>query len=145
MSARRAHDPLTRSMRLTLLFVTILPASFAYSQDLTKSCTDAAQVLVNASTGVRVANQARSSTAGERTLPWTSDSGHAGECRFDSAGRLYVTARPWAGTSTSYPSPIGKTSNASRCQRSICFMPSTMALVPSSGVRPEGPWMRSGV
>ena len=30
------------------------------------------------------------------------------------------------------------------CQWAICFIPSTMALVPSSGVLPDGPCTRSG-
>ena len=33
-------------------------------------------------------------------------------------------------------------SKDSRCQSSICFMLLIIACVPSSGVRPEGPWTR---
>ena len=49
------------------------------------------------------------------------------------------------GARISAPWPTGNTLKASRCQAVICFMPSTMALVPNSGVRPEGPWTVMGL
>ena len=63
---------------------------------------------------------------------------------------ILVVQRPFSSfqsnslTSTSYPSPTGLALNDFVCHWVICFMPSTMAFVPSFGVRPEGPCTRNG-
>ncbi len=75
----------------TLVTISLLmPLSAVQAQDATRACIDAAQVLVNASSGIRTAGDTARAAAGERTLNWSSSTGHQGSCRFDSEGRLFA-------------------------------------------------------
>ncbi len=89
MHERPTPMTLARSIRVLVVLFATTPLSLVQAQDATKACSDAAQVLVNASSSVRVSAETARSTTAQRTLAWTSSSGHAGDCRFDSSGRLY--------------------------------------------------------
>ena len=81
---------LARLRRALVAACLLAPLAVAQAQDATSACIDAAQILVNASSGIRAAGESGRSSAGERTLNWTSSMGHQGTCQFDSVGRLFA-------------------------------------------------------
>lgn len=83
------HNNNRSFVRICLLMLALAPLSLTHAQDATTACIDAAKILVDASSGIRTSADNSRSTSGDRTLNWSSVAGHEGNCRFDSAGRLY--------------------------------------------------------
>jgi hypothetical protein len=106
------HVPFAR-VSLSVLFVIAASSTpVVKAQVSSTACLDAARVLVDTDTNLRLAPESAAPYARqERTQNWTSTLGHEGTCLFDSSGRLFsvtithfptVGGEPGVGTDSSY-------------------------------------------